>query len=174
MRRENQTVSQRVKIKARKTLNRNFEKRKKIYVVDTSAIINKFLPKLFEKGLKGKIIIPDAVIAELENLANKGKEAGFVGLEEIASFHKIKKKHKLKIIFMGPRPDERQIRYARAGEIDALIRNIATKNNAILITADLVQAKSAQAYGLEVLFLRPPQIIEKKKRFFSFLRREKK
>jgi ATPase len=57
-----------------------------------------------------------------------------------------------------------QIKYAKSGEIDALIRDTARKNRAILITADLVQAKSSQAYGLQVIFLRP-KIIKKKKRF---------
>ncbi len=171
----NQTVSQRIKSKARKSLNKKVEKRKKRYVVDTSAVINKFLPKLINEGLQGKLIIPDAVIAELENLANKGREAGYIGLNEIAKLHKLKKQSKIKVEFTGPRPDEKQIKYAKAGEIDALIRKIAFKNHATLITADLVQAKSAQAYGLNVIFLRPPKpkIKKRSKGLFSFFKRRK-
>ena len=156
------TRSQKIKSKARKTLNGNLTKQKKRYVVDTSVIINQFLPKLIKKGLKGTLIIPNAVMAELENLANKGKEEGFVGLEEVANLHKVKD---IKIHFQGARPGEMQIKYAKSGEIDAVIREVARKNKAILITADLVQAKTAQAYGLNVLFLRPRTKKQKKKSF---------
>lgn len=164
------TYSQKIKSKARQGLNRKVTKDRKNYVVDTSVIVNKFMPGLLEKGLKGKIIIPNTVIAELENLANKGKEAGFVGLDEIASLHKLTRKYSIYIAFVGQRPDEKHIKYAKSGEIDALIRELAFKNKATLITADLVQAKSAQAYGISVIFIKP-RFVEKKKRFFSFLGR---
>lgn len=163
-----QTKTQQIKSRARKNLNRKFDKKKKNYVVDTSAIINKFLSRLIEKGLKGKIMIPNAVIAELENLANKGNEAGFIGLEEVANLHKLKRKYKIIVIFTGQRPDIKHIKYAKSGEIDALIRGLALKNKAILITADLVQAKSAQAYGLAVIFLKP-RFVKKKRSWFSSL-----
>jgi len=160
------TRSQEIKTRARRSLNGKISRQKRIYVVDTSAIINKFLPRLIKKGLSGRIIIPNAVMAELENLANKGQEEGFIGLEEIAKLHHYKQ---TRLLFLGSRPGEMQIKYAKSGEIDALIREIARKNKAILITADLVQAKSSQAYGLQVIFLRP-KIIKKKKRFLFWKR----
>ena len=123
--------SQRIKIKARKGLNTSFTKDRKNYVVDTSAIINKFLIRLIRKGMLGRIIVPNAVMAELENLANKGREEGFTGLEEVVKLHKLKN---MKIYFEGTRPNEMQIRFAKSGEIDALIRELARKNNAVLIT----------------------------------------
>lgn len=157
------TRSQEMKTRARRSLNGKLTKKVRGYVADTSAIINKFLPNLIRKGLKGRIIVPNAVMAELENLANKGKEEGFIGLEEVTKLHNYKQ---IKVHFQGIRPKEFQIRYARSGEIDALIRAIARKNKAVLITADLVQAKSAQAYGLQVLFLRPKIKKIKKKGFW--------
>ena len=159
---------QAVKQKARRNLQRNFSKQQKNYVVDTSAIINKFIPILIKKGLQGRLIIPNAVMAELERQANKGYETGFIGLEEIVKLHKLKKEHRFQIFFEGLRPGEHQIKYAKEGEIDALIRESALKNKAVLITSDLVQAKTAQAYGLEVIFLRSRQKTEKKKRFWLF------
>jgi len=155
--------TQEIKRKARRSLNRNFSREKRNYVIDSSSIINKFLPKLIKKGLQGKIIIPNAVMAELENLANKGKQEGFLGLEQVSKLHHQKQ---IKIYFSGLRPNEMQIRFAKSGEIDALIRDTAIKNNAILITSDLVQAKSSQAYGLQVLFLKPK--FKKKKKFWFF------
>jgi ATPase len=159
------TDRQEIKNKARRSLNSRFEITKKNYVADTSAVINKFVSKLIKKGLKGKIIIPNALIAELENIANKGKEEGFIGLEEVAGLHKLKRNFKIEIFFEGARPNEMQIRFAKSGEIDALIREIARKNQATLITADLVQAKTSQAYNIPVLFLKPKTTKEIKKKF---------
>ena len=161
------SVSQKVKQKARKSLSNNFSKNKENYVADTSAIINKFLPRVISKGLNGKIIIPNAVMAELENMANRGKEEGYLGLEEVAKLHKFKQ---IKLFFSGLRPNEMQIKFAKSGEIDALIREIAITEKATLITADLVQAKTAQAYGLKVLFLKP-KIKQEKKKGFLFWRK---
>ncbi len=168
--RKKQTSTREIKKKARRSLNSNFAKIKKVYVADTSAIINKFISKLIRKGLQGKIIIPNAVMAELENLANKGIEAGFSGLDEVAGFHNLRRKYPVQIHFQGARPSEMQIKFAKSGEIDSVIRDVAILNNAVLITADLVQAKTAQAYNIPILFLKP-KIERKKKRFLFWKRR---
>lgn len=161
-------VSREIKERARKTLTFIISKKMKSYVVDTSVIINKFFPSLLQKGLKGKIIIPNAVMAELENLANKGKEDGFLGLEEVSRLHKIKKKQRISVYFYGLRPTEQQIRFAKSGEIDALIREIALKTRSILVTSDLVQAKSAQAYNIPVIYLKPKEYKKKKFLFWKY------
>jgi ATPase len=124
--------------------------KEQVYLVDTSAIVHKKVSKLAKLNqLKGLILIPNAAIAELENLANKGQDVGFKGLEEIAKLHHYKN---LRLKFVGPRPSEHHIKYAKSGEIDALIRGLANTYHAILITADIVQSKSAAAYGMKVLF----------------------
>jgi len=66
---------------------------------------------------------------------------------------------------------EMQIRFAKSGEIDSVIRDVAILNNATLITADLVQAKTSQAYNISVIFLKPKTVKEKKK--FLFWKRKK-
>jgi ATPase len=124
------------------------------------------LPRLISKGLKGRIIIPNAVMAELENMANKGREEGFLGLEEIAKLHIIKKKYPIQVFFYGLRPNEMQIKFAKSGAIDALIRDIAIKTKSTIVTADLVQAKSSQAYDISVVYLRLKE--KPKKRRFLF------
>ena len=161
------TISQKIKTRARRTLKREVSKLSKNYVIDTSSVINKVLFPLLKKGLKGKLIIPHAVMAELESMANKGRPEGFTGLEEIAKFHNQKQ---LKVFFEGARPNEMQIRFAKSGEIDALIRQTAIKNKATIITSDLVQAKSSQAYGLEVIFIKVKSKPEKKKKFLFWRR----
>jgi len=136
-------------------------------VIDTSILAGKKLTNLIEKkGMRGRIIIPDAAVAELEHLANLGKETGFDGLDELAKLHHLKKKYDLKIEFAPPRPTAHEIRYAKSGEIDALIRSLAYGRQAILITSDYIQAKSAAAYGVKVWFIRSRP--KKKKTSFSF------
>jgi ATPase len=141
------------------------------YLVDTSVIAQKKLFRLFKNKIKGELLVPNAVIAELENLANRGQDVGFHGLEEIAKMHNLKSR--VKIRFIGPRPTGHQIKYAKSGEIDALIRHLAYKEKAVLITADKVQAKSAQAYGLKVFFIKTI-FREKKKKFRLFNFRKKR
>ena len=174
MKKPKQTISQKIKTRARRGLSSNVKKERKDYVIDTSAVINQALPKLISKGMQGRIIIPNAVMAELENLANKGLEAGFKGLDEVAKLHKLKHQYKINIFFEGVRPQDFQIRYAKSGEIDAIIRNVAFKHKAVLITADLVQAKSAQAYGLNVVFIKPRIEKEKTKKHFLFFELNRK
>ncbi len=175
MKKRHQTISQRIKRKARRGLNSEIDNKERSYVFDTSAIVNKALPKLIFKGLKGRIIIPNAVMAELENLANKGQEAGFKGMEEVAKLHKLKHKYHFSIFFDGIRPQDSHIKYAKSGEIDALIRGAAFKHKAVLVTADLVQAKSAQAYGMQIIFIKPKaDNKEAKRKPFLFFRHGKK
>ncbi len=129
----------------------------KKYVADTSVIVERLVSKLLdEKKIKGQILIPNAVIAELEHQANKGQDIGFSGLEEIQNLRK-----KSKIEFVGGRPRIDQIKLARSGEIDALIIDLAVKENASLITADLVQAESGKAFGLNVIYFEPKGLREK-------------
>lgn len=137
----------------------------KKYVLDTSVVIYRKISRLAKKGMQGMLLIPNAVVAELENLANKGVDAGFKGLEELAKLHKFPE---LKIKFIGPRPSDHHIKYAKSGEIDALIRDLAYRNKAILVTADIVQAKSAQAYNIPIFFVKMKK--QKKKKRFLFFR----
>ena len=125
----------------------------KTYVLDTSVVIEKVVSAMIQKKeLQGTILIPHAVVSELEAQANRGLEIGFIGLEELQTLQKLQGKD-LKVDYIGQRPDEHQIKFAKAGEIDAYIRNIAKEHNAILITGDKVQAASARAFGLEVIHL---------------------
>jgi ATPase len=139
-------------MKKMKKINENIE----AFVLDTSAVIEKIPSiKIHDKSIaSGKIIIPHAVIAELENQANRGKDIGLIGLEEIQELREIcKKNEKIKLEFLGERPSEHQIKFAKSGEIDAYIRNLADIHNATLITADLVQAESAKALGIKVDYI---------------------
>ncbi len=133
--------------------------KKEKYVLDTSAVIEKIASKLIKKKeISGTILIPRAVVSELENQGNKGLEIGFIGLEEIQELRKL-----TKLEFVGKRPTIDQIKLAKSGEIDAAIREIAVKENAVLITADLVQAESGKAFGIKVKHFKTREKREKLK-----------
>ncbi|MFH1127224.1 MAG: PINc/VapC family ATPase [archaeon] len=131
----------------------------KKYVPDTSAIINGVVSKLIlDKKVCGELIIPEYVISELENQANRGREIGFDGLDELKNIRNLCKKHDIKISEMGRKPTMEEIQLAKSGRIDALIKDLARDNKAILITADIVQAKSAEAVDVEVIYFKREDI----------------
>ncbi|MBS3167533.1 Flp pilus assembly complex ATPase component TadA [Candidatus Woesearchaeota archaeon] len=126
----------------------------KKYVTDTSVIVEKIVSQYIkDKKISGKLLVPKAVLAELENQANTGQEIGFIGLEELQNLQDLAKKGKIELSFVGERPNLYHIIEAkRRGEIDAVIRDIAYNEDAILITADRVQSESAKALGMQVIY----------------------
>ncbi|MBS3151904.1 Flp pilus assembly complex ATPase component TadA [Candidatus Woesearchaeota archaeon] len=134
----------------------------KTYVVDTSVVVERLVSQFIKsKKISGKIIVPKAVMAELEHQANTGQEIGFLGLEEVQNLQKLFKEGKITLMFTGERPNLYQIAYAKqGGEIDAIIRDIAYNEGAILVTADRIQAESAKALGVEVIYSPHRQLTE--------------
>jgi ATPase len=58
--------------------------------------------------------------------------------------------------FVGQRPDLDDIRLAKHGRIDAIIKDVAMHESATLITADYVQALVAEAQGIKAMHIRTP------------------
>lgn len=67
------------------------EKRIWRIIPDTSVIIDGRLSSRIKSGEFGsaEVIIPEAVVSELEAQANKGREIGFKGLEELSELRKL-------------------------------------------------------------------------------------
>jgi ATPase len=128
-----------------------------ILVPDTSVLIDGRITSMIKAGeYKGStIIVPEAVIAELEAQANNGREIGFSGLSELQQLSKMAEEKTIELRFSGVRPSLEQVKLASGGEIDAMIRNIAIENSARFITSDFVQAEVARAKGLDVIYLKP-------------------
>lgn len=123
--------------------------------VDTCVIIDGRVSELIKSGaIKDcKIIIPEAVVAELEAQANKGREIGFLGIEELTRLVEISKDHNIEIEYYGERPSIDAIQLAKTGEIDAMIRKVAKETNSVLLTSDKIQYSLAKAQGIEAYFL---------------------
>ncbi len=131
------------------------------YVVDTSVLIDGRISQMLERGdfEEGSvIIIPEAAMAELEAQANRGKLTGIQGLEEVAKVRDLCKAKGISLLFLGNRPSPEQIKLAKAGEIDAMIRKVAEDENATLITSDRVQYTVAVAKGIEAIYVKQERI----------------
>ena len=140
-------------------------------MVDTSIIINGQIIKQVEAGSleNMEIIIPMAVLDELQSQAAQKKEQGFVGLEEIKKLQEISSKHGLTIKFEGNRPSADDVSLSGRGRIDAIIQDVAKQNNAILHTSDYTQSLVAQAVGIDVCYQKPEHVKEELEflRFFD-------
>ncbi|MCD6371533.1 MAG: Flp pilus assembly complex ATPase component TadA, partial [Candidatus Aenigmarchaeota archaeon] len=135
------------------------KKKRTIIVPDTSILIDRRLSAMIkEKKLKNvEIVVPVAALDELQAQASKGREPGFIGLDELKLLRELCKKRKIPLRFGGERPSLDDIRLARSGRIDAIIRETAKKEKGILYTADYVQALVAEAEGVKVKYI-PPEI----------------
>jgi len=119
-------------------------------VPDTSVIIEGILSKLIQSGELEleEAIIHEAIVAELEHQANDNKAIGFLGIDELDRIRDLSK-NKFELRFAGKRPSSAEIRYARLGEIDSLIRELAHDEGGTLFTSDKVQARVAKAKGIK-------------------------
>lgn len=134
----------------------------KRFVVDTSIIIDGKISKIMGDKIDNcEIIIPHAVLDELQAQASTNRETGFIGLEEIKRIRELGKNYNITIRFAGERPDMEDIRLAKHGRIDAIIKDIAKIEGAILLTADYVQSLVAEAEGIESIYIKEVPRLEK-------------
>ncbi|MBN1323167.1 MAG: Flp pilus assembly complex ATPase component TadA [Methanotrichaceae archaeon] len=126
-------------------------------VPDTSVVIDGRISARVKSGaLAGRrIVVPEAVVAELEAQANHGRDTGIKGLEELRRLSEQAKAGKIELEYVGTRPDLDQIKLAGGGEIDAMIRDVALDLGASFLTSDMIQFRVAQAMGIEVEYVRP-------------------
>jgi ATPase len=126
-------------------------------VPDTSVVIDGRLSVRVESGefADATIVVPEAVVGELESQANDGRATGWEGLAELQRLVDLESEGRVDVRYVGRRPDALEKREAGEGEIDALIRDLAAEQNATLVTSDDVQAEVARAKGLAVEFVEP-------------------
>jgi len=132
-------------------------KKRKKYVADTSVIVDGRVTDLLaeEEIDRAIIIVPEAVVAELEAQASKGKETGYKGLNELQRLRKRCDEDQVGLKFKGRRPERSEVDLEESGEIDAMIRDLAEKEGATLVTNDRIQAKVAESKGLSVILDKP-------------------
>ncbi|MBY8990547.1 MAG: Flp pilus assembly complex ATPase component TadA [Candidatus Lokiarchaeota archaeon] len=135
------------------------------FVCDTSVIFNGSILDLIEKGELGEypeILISNIVVAEIEYRTNIHKEIGFYGLNVLKELRKLNDEKVIKLEIVGNRPTREEIKMAPGGELDALIRDTALENNAVIITADRIQGDVGVFEGLEVFYVKERAIYKPK------------
>ncbi len=120
-------------------------------VLDTSIIIDGEISKKIDNNEINEnyeIIIPRAVIDELQSQACKQKEYGTDGLLELKKIREKSIEKKIDVNYVGEKPSLAEIKLAKNGRIDAIINDIAKNENATLFTADYIQHLVADATGI--------------------------
>ena len=132
---------------------------KKKIVLDTSIIIDGHIShKIDNKDIDDnfEIIIPRAAIDELQSQACKQREHGFIGLAELRKIREKSSENNILLRISGEKPNLEDIKLAKNGRIDAIITEIAEKENATLFTADYIQHLAANASGISSIHIRSP------------------
>tara|TARA_B100001750_G_C15519100_1_gene609891 strand:- start:3274 stop:5088 length:1815 start_codon:yes stop_codon:yes gene_type:complete len=143
----------------------------KIIVPDTSAIINGTILDICNKTIKGfKIIVPIAVLDELQAQASKNREHGFIGLKELTAIKNFCLKNKIEFTYSGDLPSMEDIKLSDSGRMDARIKEVAKQNSGTLVTSDFVQALVAEAEGVDVNYV-PKDIKTKGLKFEKFFKK---
>lgn len=126
----------------------------KTIIPDTSAVIIGAVSKIIEKENLDypEIIVPEAVVCELEHQANADRKEGIRGLEELQKLQNLQNEGEIAVSFKGKRPTNYDIKYAKSGEIDAIIRDLARSEFGTLLTNDKVQAETAKAQGIPIYY----------------------
>ncbi len=145
----------------------------KKYVPDTSVLVDGRISEMLASSelSKCEIIVPAPVIDELQAQASKNREQGFLGLQEVKKVREICEKEGIPFSIQGRRPDLDEIKLARSGRIDAIIRDIAKDMKGTLITSDYVQALVGEAEGTKVLYV-PQQIKTKGLEFEKYFTKD--
>ncbi len=128
----------------------------KTIIPDTSAIVEGVISEIIAKENLDypEIIVPEAVVCELEHQANANRNEGINGLKELQKLQEAQDNGELAITFKGRRPTNYDIKYAKSGEIDSIIRDLARSEFGTLVTNDKVQAETAKAQGIQVYYFK--------------------
>ncbi|NHN42436.1 Flp pilus assembly complex ATPase component TadA [Halorubellus sp. JP-L1] len=126
-------------------------------VPDTSVVVDGRVSAKVDDGTYegATVMVPEAVVAELEAQANAGHDTGWAGLEELQRLAERADDDVINLKYVGERPDDVAIDAASEGEIDALIREIAEDRGATFLTSDVVQGQVATAKGIDVDVVSP-------------------
>ncbi|MFB6132757.1 MAG: ATPase, T2SS/T4P/T4SS family, partial [Halanaeroarchaeum sp.] len=126
-------------------------------VPDTSVVVD---GRISEKVADGEyagatVYVPEAVVGEIEAQANRGRDIGWDGIEELKRLADLDDAGDVVVEYVGDRASEADIQRASEGAIDAVIRSVAVEYDATFVTSDIVQAEIARGKGLDVEYLEP-------------------
>ncbi len=127
-------------------------------VPDTSAVIDGRVSDHITSDTSDttpSVLVPEAVIGELEAQANRGEERGLDGLSELQRLTQLADEDVITLEYVGDRATPGEAAQASDGTIDARIRDLAEEHSATLLTGDSIQAEVAKAKGIPVTYVKP-------------------
>ncbi len=126
-------------------------------VPDTSAVIDGRVSERVDDGTYegATVIVPEAVVGELESQANDGLDSGWDGLSELQRLAEHADAGTIELRYVGARPEATAKAHADEGDIDAVIRDVAAEHDATLLSSDVVQTEVARAKGIAVEYVEP-------------------
>ena len=126
-------------------------------VPDTSVIIDGRVSERIATGewVGATVLIPEAVVSELEEQANEGLDAGWDGIKELLALADLADDDEITVKYIGRKPTDIEVAAADVGAIDTLIRELARKHDATFVTSDVVQSDVAKAKGVSVEYIAP-------------------
>jgi ATPase len=126
-------------------------------VPDTSAVIDgRVSERVADGSYEGvTVLVPEAVVGELESQANDGLESGWDGLSELKRLADFADDGTIGLEYVGERASGDARSHAHEGDVDALIRDLAVEHGATLLSSDIVQAEVARAKGIDVEYVEP-------------------
>ncbi len=128
------------------------------YVPDTSVIADGRLTQFLARKNDARIILPEAVLAEIEHLADEGRSVGFTALDELKKLRRMANDGIIMLDFYGRRPHNWNIRDDDRVQLDDIVRNTALENDAILLTGDPIQRDLAEIKGIPVEYIESPEV----------------
>jgi ATPase len=126
-------------------------------VPDTSAVVDGRVSERVADGtfVGATVLVPNAVVAELEAQANADRARGWDGLSELRRLVELADDGDIELEYVGRRPSDVEVDHAERGDVDALIRELAAEHDATVLTSDGVQAEVSRATGLDVEYVEP-------------------
>lgn len=126
-------------------------------VPDTSAVVDGRVSERVADGTYegATVLVPEAVVGELESQANDGLESGWDGLSELKRLADLADEGTIELRYVGERAGGDARSRAHEGDVDALIREVAADHDATLLSSDIVQAEVARAKGIDVEYVEP-------------------
>jgi len=96
-------------------------------VPDTSAVIDGRVSERIDDSEGLTVLIPEAVVGELESQANAGYDSGWSGLEELQRLAGLADEGRIDLRYVGRRANADEQNAASEGEVDAIIRDVARR-----------------------------------------------
>ena len=125
-------------------------------VPDTSVIVDgRVSERVADETFDGaSIYVPEVVVTELESQANRGRDTGWDGLDELERLDGYADDGRIELEYVE-RPPAHSDRRNYRGSNDATIRAVAYDYDALLFTSDRVQSRVARAKGIDVEYVEP-------------------